>query len=80
MGDCWNLWMQNGMGSMMWMGLLWILLLIGIVYLIYKLFSNQNNRFNDKGRQETPLDILQKEFARGNISEEEYLKRKKHLE
>lgn len=76
MANCWNLWMQGGMGSMMGLGLVWIILLIVIVYFIIKLLSNGTN---SRGGRETPLEILQKEFAQGNISEEEYLKRKKHL-
>lgn len=77
MGNCWNQWMQGGMGSIMWMGLLWIILLVVVVYLISKLVLD---RTDNKRGGETPLEILQKEFARGDITEEEYLKRKKHLE
>jgi len=47
------------------------------VYLVIKLLSDRTD--NQSGK-ETPLELLQKEFARGNITEEEYLKRRKHLE
>lgn len=62
---------------MMLMGLFWIVLIVVIVYLVIKLLSD---RTDNRSEKETPLELLQKEFARGNITEEEYLKRKKHLE
>jgi len=48
-----------------------------VVFLIGKLFFNQPNQSSNR---ETPLEILQKEYAKGNISEEDYLERKKHLQ
>ena len=77
MMQCWNTLMQGGMGSMMFMGIFWIILVIIVVYLFIKLVSDKTNRTVEK---ETPLEVLQKEFAKGNLTEEEYLKRKKHLE
>jgi len=77
MADYWNLLMHGGMGSMMWMGLFWIILLIVIGYYIVKYLTD---RTSDREGKETPLEILKKELAQGNIKEEEYLKRKKHLD
>lgn len=80
MENCWNLMTQGGvgaMGAMMLMGLFWIVLLIAIVYLIVKLLSNKTD---NRAGKETSLEILQKEYAKGDITEEEYLTRKKHLE
>ena len=77
MWNCANLFTQGGMGWMMLMGLFWIVLIVVIVYLVIKLLSD---RTDNRSEKETPLELLQKEFARGNITEEEYLKRKKHLE
>lgn len=76
MWNCANLFTQGGMGWMMLMGLFWIVLIIVIVYLVIKLLSD---RTDNRSEKETPLELLQKEFARGNITEEEYMKRKKHL-
>jgi putative membrane protein len=47
-----------------------------IVFLIFSIFSNKDT----KSENDTPLDILKKKFARGDISEEEYKSRKKILE
>lgn len=77
MMGCWNSLMRGGMGSMMFMGIFWIILVIVVVYLVVKLVFDKTNRTTGK---ETPLEVLQKEFAKGNMTEEEYLKRKKHLE
>lgn len=58
-------------------GLFWILILTLIIVLIYKLISHRPSAHPDR---ETPLEILEKEYARGNISEEEFLNRKKNLQ
>ncbi|MBT2732980.1 SHOCT domain-containing protein [Carnobacterium sp. ISL-102] len=77
MFECFNFFSRGGMGSMIYIGFFWILLLVVVVLLGAKLFFNQQNKGNDR---ETPLEVLQKEYAKGNISEEEYLERKKHLQ
>lgn len=77
MMEYWNSLTWGGMGYMMFMGIFWIILVIIVVYLFIKLVSDKGNRMVEK---ETPLEVLQKEFAKGNLTEEEYLKRKKHLE
>ncbi len=77
MFECFNFFSRGGMGSMIYIGFFWILLLVVVVFLGVKLFFNQQNKGNDR---ETPLEVLQKEYAKGNISEEEYLERKKHLQ
>jgi putative membrane protein len=47
-----------------------------IVFLIFSIFSNKDSKIE----KDTPLDILKKKFARGEITEEEYKSRKKILE
>lgn len=59
---------------MMW--LIWIPLLILIVVLIYKLLNNESSDF----QKETPLEILRKRYARGEITEEEFRKKKQELD
>lgn len=54
----------------------WLVLLIGGYFLIrYLVDSNQNQT----GRSETPISILERRYANGEINREEYLKRKKDL-
>jgi putative membrane protein len=62
--------------------LLFILLIIGVIFMIMS--PNQNNR-NNNYNAGTPvssnraLDILKERYAKGEISEDEYLKAKKNL-
>lgn len=53
----------------------WIITLIIIFLLIY-MFKDRYDSGKDK---ETPLDILKRRFANGNISEEEYISKKESL-
>ena len=62
-------------GGFMW--LLWILLIVVIVVAVKTLWSgNSDNRNSDK----SPLDVLQERFARGEIDEAEYERKRKALE
>lgn len=64
----------NGMwGFPGWMTIVWVILLAATFIIVYKMVNNKTQR-------ETPLDILKKRFARGEISKEEYEEKKKTLE
>lgn len=65
-----------GFGMLFWIIIL-ILLVVIVVYAVVRFTSNQSNLGSDR---ETALDILEKEFAKGNITEEEFSKRKKYLQ
>jgi len=58
--------------------LIWVGGLILLVVLIMKLINSDRRRMNT--RRETPLDILKRRYAAGEISREEYLRMKKELE
>lgn len=77
MSSYWNLLNHDGLGPLRLMGLLWIVVLFMVAYLILKILSD---RTDSRIANETSLEQLQKEFARDNITEAEYLKRKKQLE
>lgn len=88
------IWFQmGGMEGMRWMFgalmmLFWLLLLIalagGIYWLFTRLFGNNNATESphpattEESTQEA-IDILNKRYARGEIDEEEYARRKEHL-
>jgi putative membrane protein len=67
---------QYGMLRGMGYGYLIILLLIivTIIFIVYKLFSSNNH--NQSSRRNMDLDELNKKFVNGEISEEEYLRKK----
>ncbi len=64
------------MGGMMFMGIFWIALIILVVYLATRLL---NDRSGKTSTDESALEILKKELAKGNITEEEFDRKKKLL-
>jgi len=51
----------------------WSALIFGVFYIVYRLFnSRQSHTFH----RETPLDILKKKYAKGEINSDEFEKRK----
>ncbi|WP_181693425.1 SHOCT domain-containing protein [Natronomonas sp. LN261] len=71
-GGGWGLF-GGGMG--LW-GLLWMGLLIGVpLYLGYALLNSDSEEKNGR-----PLSVLRERYARGELSEEEFQRRRKQLE
>ncbi|MCL4536281.1 MAG: SHOCT domain-containing protein [Nitrospirae bacterium] len=54
----------------------WGLVILGIVYLVKAIAG----RGAASSKEETPLDILKKRYARGEIDAEEFARRRKDLE
>lgn len=70
---------HNFMFGGMWFGwIFWILLIVLVVWL----FINQNSRskqnFNNP-QSESPMDILKKRYAKGEITKEQFEQMKKDL-
>ena len=63
----------------MWFGWIFWILIIGLI--IYLILRQSNQRYNDRITQsnETPLDILKKRYAKGEITQEEFQKIKEDL-
>ena len=57
-----------------WMMIFWILFLVLVVYLLYKLFNKEGFSFNSNASE-----ILKRRYAKGEINEKEYQKMKKEL-
>jgi len=66
----------NWYPELMWV--IWIPIFILLCVFIYRYFNNINK--NKSSAYESPLDILKRRYANGEISTEEYEERKKTLE
>lgn len=73
--------MWGGMGGggwgFGWLGMIvfWVLIILAFVALV-KWLSDKNG----PAKEETPLQVLQKRYARGEIDEQEYERKKHDLE
>lgn len=69
------------MWGMHWAGwILWILVIVGVVWLLTRSDQDRTSPPPRESAQETPLDILQRRYAEGEISTEEYEERKDRLQ
>ena len=68
--------MGTGMGIGMW--IFWIVLIVVVVLLVRTVASGRTSL--PSPREETPLDILKARYARGDIDEEEFQRRRRELE
>ena len=76
---CWQGWGHGmGVGGMLMMLLFWALIVAGIVMLFGWLRRSKRREF--PGHRETPLDILKKRYAQGEVSKDEFDRMKKDLE
>lgn len=62
-------------GGFMW--IFWVLIIAGIFFLFQTIAKRNSDGSADK---ETPMEILKKRYARGEIEEEEFERRRKELE
>lgn len=75
---------EQGWGGMMgggWFMWLSLLLLIGLTVWVVSVWSTGTGRSESFGAtRETPLEILQKRYARGEISRDEYEQMRRDLQ
>jgi putative membrane protein len=72
---------MNGWGGMWFGWIFWLVIIALAVWIVARLAASgrAGNRGSDYKR-ETPLDILKKRYARGEISKEQFENMKKDLE
>jgi putative membrane protein len=61
-------------GGFMW--IIWIILFVVLIYILKDFTPDRNQTKND----EDALEILKKRYARGEIDEQEYARRRNELE
>lgn len=66
-----------GGGFVMW--LFWIAIIIGLVYIVKSIIPGGSSD-TARSEKETPIDILNKRLARGEINSEEYKRLRDELE
>ncbi len=74
--------MMSGSGSM-WFGggfmwIFWILLLVILVWIVKVAMTDASSKKTTE--DDSPLEILKKRYARGDIEEDEFIRRRKELE
>jgi len=72
MSDYGNMWFGGGF---MW--IFWIFLIVIIVWAVKAMTGNSSD--NKNASQDSPIDILKKRYAKGDINEDEYKRRLKDL-
>ena len=72
----WGHMMGYGYGG----GFTWLILLVLVGVVIYFLLQASKSKGPDGSVMETPLDILKKRYAKGEIDKEEFDRKKKDLE
>ena len=61
------------------MGLLWLIVIIVIAYLIYRLIKNERILVPNRPVTKSPEDILAERYAKGELTREQYLQMKEDL-
>jgi putative membrane protein len=82
-GKCFTDWFgaghgMGGFGGIM-MIVMWVLFIVGIVFLIRWLAASTKAASAGHPAHESPLDILKKRYARGEIDKEEFENKKKDI-
>lgn len=76
------MWHDMGWGGM-WIGwIFWLIIIAVIVWAIITITRNRQKSGQPQGpsQTESPLDILKKRYARGEINKEEFEQMKKDIE
>lgn len=68
---------MNGFGMGVGMWIFWIVILLFVVFIIKIIVDKSPNQFDT--RLESPLEILEKRYARGEINKDEFESMKKEL-
>jgi putative membrane protein len=70
------------MWGMHWAGwVFWILVIIGVIWLLTRSqYRSTSPPPSSESSNETPMEILKRKYAAGELSTEEYEERKEHLQ
>jgi putative membrane protein len=71
----WNQMMDFGYGGIF----MWIIFLTIMIVVFYLIMQSNKSKIYDNSFAESPIDILKKRYAKGEITKEEFEKMKKAL-
>jgi putative membrane protein len=77
--------MWDGMGNFGWgfgmfvMALFWLVLAVALVWIVRAIWDRRTVREGPGPRAESPLEILQRRYARGEIDRTEFEEKRKDL-
>ncbi len=72
---------EHGFWGFMGLGwIFWVIILAVIIWAVVKIVNTSKNNQQRTSSQETPLEILKKRYASGEISKEQFEQMKKDLE
>ncbi len=69
--------MMNGFFGMGLGWIIWLVIIVAIVWVIFKFKGDNREPFNKNS--ESPMDILKNRYAKGEISKEEFERMKKEI-
>ena len=64
---------------MVMMALFWVALIVAVIFLVRWLLLSTGGRGREPLREESPLEILKKRYARGEIDKQEFEEKKRDL-
>ncbi|MFZ0391539.1 MAG: SHOCT domain-containing protein [Calditrichia bacterium] len=74
------MWHDMGWGGLWFGWLFWIIIFIVIIWLVVRFAGGSQTRQQPPASGETPLDVLKKRYARGEITREQYEQMRKDIE
>jgi putative membrane protein len=79
-----HIWHPRGWWHVMWFGfggaLMWVVYIALVALVIYLLVRSAKSKPSESSLTETPMDILKKRYAGGDITKKEFDKIKKDLQ
>ena len=77
----WDGWMMSGLG--MWGGIMmlvfWIAVIVGVVFLVKWIVDQNRITGRRRDTDESPLEVLQKRYAMGAITKEEFEQKRRDV-
>ncbi len=71
--------MMNGFGGMMFGWIFWIIIIAVIIWAVIQFVNKSASQSKQEHTNESPLEILKRRYAKGEITKDEFERMKKDL-